>query len=294
MSNKILVIFVAAIFSASCAVEASKTETTENLPQQSTQSTQSTQQTSQSVTQNSQRVNTIEIKPDSPADTVRAFYTKLREKKYREAFFLTNMRPAIEGLTDTELNELNVDFENISNQVPAELEINGEIITGEKATVTANLPDGMGKPKKIQPITLRRENGVWVVLTLDEKAAKTVKKEGNKYFFTLRNDTYQDEAQNTLEKIMQAQSLFSMENGKTYGNLPALIEKGLVSSDVQNSQLSGYRFSVALSFDGKNYIATAEPVEYGKTGKLSFRAETVNGENPRLLRKDNRGKQLKN
>lgn len=291
MSNKILVIFVAAIFSASCAVEASKTETAENLPQQSTQSTQ---QTTQAVTQNSQRVNTIEIKPDSPADTVRAFYTKLREKKYREAFFLTNMRPAIEGLTDAELAELNVDFENIANQIPTELEINGEIITGEKATVTANLPDGEGKPKKIQPISLRRENGVWIVLTLDDKAAKTVKKEGNKYFFTLRNDTYQDEAQNTLEKIMRAQSLFSMENGQTYGNLPALIEKGLVLSDIQNSQLSGYRFSVALSFDGKNYIATAEPVEYGKTGKLSFRAETVNGENPRLLRKDNGGKQLKN
>lgn len=290
MSNKILIIFTAAIFSASCAVEASKTETAEN-PQQSTQSTQ---QTSQAVTQNSQRVNTIEIKPDSPADTVRAFYTKLREKKYREAFFLTNMRPAIEGLTDAELAELNVDFENISNQVPADLEINGEIITGEKATVTANLPDGMGKPKKIQPVSLRRENGVWVILTLDEKAAQTVKKEGNKYFFALRNDTYQDEAQTTLEKIMKAQSVFSMQNGRLYGSLPALIEKGLISTDVQNSKLSGYRFGVELSFDGKNYIATAEPVEYGKTGKLSFRAETVNGENPVLLRKDTGGKPLKN
>ena len=37
----------------------------------------------------------IEIKPGSPADTVRAFYTKLREKKFREAIFLTNLRPAV-------------------------------------------------------------------------------------------------------------------------------------------------------------------------------------------------------
>src|SRR6476620_6863392 len=47
----------------------------------------------------------IEIKPGSPADTVRAFYTKLREKKFREAIFLTNLRPAVEGLTDAELKE---------------------------------------------------------------------------------------------------------------------------------------------------------------------------------------------
>jgi hypothetical protein len=40
----------------------------------------------------------IEIKPGSPADTVRAFYTKLREKKFREAIFLTNLRPAVERM----------------------------------------------------------------------------------------------------------------------------------------------------------------------------------------------------
>lgn len=289
MSKKILVIFIAAVFSASCAVEASKTETE---TQQNPQTPQTVGQTSQAVTQNSQRINTIEIKPDSPADTVRAFYTKLREKKYREAFFLTNMRPAIEGLTDDELKELQVDFENISNQVPTELEINGEIISGEKATVTANLPDGAGKPKKIQPVELRRENGVWIIQTLKDEAAKAVKKEGNKYFFSLRNATYQDEAQATLEKIMQAQSVFSMESGGLYGSLQALIEKGLVSTDIQKAGLSGYKFGVALSFDGKNYIATAEPVEYGKTGKLSFRVETKNGANPQLMRKDTGGKPI--
>lgn len=82
----------------------------------------------------------IEIKPGSPADTVRAFYTKLREKKFREAIFLTNLRPAVEGLTDSELKEFQVDFEVIANKVPAVLTINGEIVSGEKATVTASLP----------------------------------------------------------------------------------------------------------------------------------------------------------
>src|SRR5215204_1057677 len=75
---------------------------------------------------------TIEIKPNSPADTVRAFYTALRERKFREAIFLTNLRPAIEGLTDTELKEFQLDFEAIAKHVPKEIEINGEIVSGNK------------------------------------------------------------------------------------------------------------------------------------------------------------------
>ena len=82
----------------------------------------------------------ITIAPNSPADTVRAFYTRLREGKFREAIHLTNLRPAIEGLTDDELKEFSVDFAAIARLVPAELEINGEIISGENATVTAKLP----------------------------------------------------------------------------------------------------------------------------------------------------------
>src|SRR5678816_186280 len=68
---------------------------------------------------------TIEIKPESPADTVRAFYKSLREKRFREAIFLTNLRPAIEGLTDDELKEFQLDFESIAKYVPSQLEING-------------------------------------------------------------------------------------------------------------------------------------------------------------------------
>lgn len=292
MSNKIFsfaIIISIAVFSVSCAVEASKStdSTQENILQNS-------QQNPQTVTQSSQTKNTIEIKPDSPADTVRVFYERLREKKYREAFFLTNLRPAIEGLTDAELAELQVDFASLSRQVPVDLEINGEIIAGEKASVTANLPDGEGKPKKIQEIKLRRENGVWTILTLEGDAEKAVKKQGKNYFFALRLETYQDEAQNILEKIMKAQTAYSMQNNGVYANLQTLINNSLVSPDVQNTDLSGYKFNIVLSFDSKNYYATAEPVIYGRTGKMSFLAESVNSESVKLSRKDNGGKSLKN
>ena len=284
MSNKIAILFSIAIFTVSCAVEASKSEAGKQ---------QKSQQTTQAVTQNSQTKNTIEIKADSPADTVRVFYKNLREKKFRDAIFLTNLRPAIEGLTDAELKDLQVDFASLAEQVPAELEINGEIISGEKASVTANLPDGEGKPKRIQEIKLRRENNVWIILTLEGEAEKLVKKEGKNYFFALKIETHHDETQNTLEKIMKAQAVFSMQNGGLYSSLPNLIEKGLISADVQNADLSGYKFNIVLGFDKKNYAATAEPVIYGKTGKLSFMAETENGKNPQLFRKDNGGQSLK-
>src|SRR2546423_469011 len=82
----------------------------------------------------------IDIAQGGPADTVRAFYRDLRARKFREAIFLTNLRPAVEGLTDIELKDFAVDFETLAGQVPADLEINGEIISGDHATVTANLP----------------------------------------------------------------------------------------------------------------------------------------------------------
>ena len=290
MSNKVLnfaLLLSAALFSASCAVEASKSEAQQINREKSSQTTQA-------VAQNSQTKNTIEIKPDSPADTVRAFYNRLREKKFREAIFLTNLRPAIEGLTDAELADLQVDFASLADQVPAELEINGEIITGEKASVTANLPDGDGKPKRIQEVKLRRENGVWIILTLEGEAEKLVKQQGNKYFFALRMETHHDETQIMLEKIMKAEAAFSMQNNGIYADLPTLIKSGLISPDIQNTDSAGYKFSIVLSFDKKNYAATAEPVIYGKTGKLSFLTATENGTNPQLFRKDNGGQKLKN
>ena len=292
MFNKVLnfaLLLSTALFSASCGVEASKSDGTTQE-----KSRQNPQQITQSVTENSQTKNTIEIKPESPADTVRVFYQRLREKKFREAIFLTNLRPAIEGLTDAELADLQVDFADLAQQVPAELEINGEIITGEKASVTANLPDGEGKPKKIQEIKLRREGNAWKILTLDGEAEKQVKKEGNNYFFALKIETHHDETQNTLEKIMKAQAVFSMQNNGTYADLTTLVRSGFVSPDVQNTDSSGYKFSIVLGFDKKNYAATAEPVIYGKTGKLSFLAETENGKNPRLFRKDNNGQPFRN
>ena len=62
--------------------------------------------TTSSTAKNESAKPTIKIEPNSPADSVRSFYGHLRERKFREAMFLTNLRPAIEGLTDAEMKEV--------------------------------------------------------------------------------------------------------------------------------------------------------------------------------------------
>lgn len=235
---------------------------------------------------------TIAIDPNGPADTVRVFYSKLREKKFREALFLTNLKPAIESLTEAELAEFSIDFAAIASQVPAEVQINGEIITGEKATVTANLPNVDTEKFEIQTINLRRENGIWVILTVDEAAEAKIKQDGKNYFNNLRIEIHEQEAKEMLERISKAQLASTYTNG-VCAEIPALIEAGLLANDVLTSESTGYNYVVKLTSDKKRYFATATPEEYGKSGKRSFLLELDSKGLSRVTSKDNGGKPMK-
>ncbi len=235
----------------------------------------------------------IEIETNSPADTVRVFYKDLRENRFRDAMFLTNLRPAIEGLTDTELADLQLDLAPIAQQIPAEIEINGEIISGNYATVTAKLPDNESKQIEIQEIRLRKSGDYWIILTVDEKAEDSVKKEGNQYFFNLRLETHESEAKAMMERISKAEMVYALQNGGTYGEMTALIGSGFLPEDAQTADSTGYNYNVSVSSDKKKYSATAEPAVYGKTGKLSFFLEFDGKNNPRLTSKDNQVKAVK-
>jgi len=231
----------------------------------------------------------IKIEPNSPAETVRVFYKNLREKKFREAMFLTNLRPAIETLTDAELRELHVDFEPLAAQVPTEIEINGEIITKNKATVTAKLPDNDTEELKIQEIKLRQENGVWIILTVDEKAEADVKKEGRNYFTALKIKTHHEEAKEMLERVNKAQMIYAMKNAGLYGDAATLIAAGFLPKDFTTAETTGYHYQIQLSNDRRRFTATAVPAVYGKTGKLSFWFETSGNKVSTLKNKDTKG-----
>lgn len=228
---------------------------------------------------------TIEIEANGPADTVRAFYKLLREKKFRDAIYLTNLRPAVEGLTDAELKEFNVDFESIAGLVPPEIEINGEIVTGETATVTAKLPTDDDK-MEIQEIKLRKQGDIWVILSADDEAEKKIVKEGKNYFFALRIETHEDEARKMLDRISKAEMVYALQNGNTYGEIPQLVLAGLLPDDAKSSDSTGYKYAVKVSDDKKSYSAKAEPAVYGKTGKLTFTVQLNEKSQPHLTSKD--------
>jgi len=232
----------------------------------------------------------IEIKPGSPADTVRAFYAKLRERKIREAIFLTNLRPAIEGLTEDELKEFAVDFEAVAASVPAEVEINGEIVSGNLATVTAKLPNEDGDKIELQEIRLRKEGEIWIILSADDAAESRIKKEGKNYFLALRIETHEREAKKMLDRIAKAEMVHALQNKGEFGEIGKLIELGYLPADVTSSETTGYNYSVKLSADRKRYSASAAPAVYGKSGKLSFLLDLDDEGKPRMKSVDNGGK----
>lgn len=283
-------ILLLTLFFGGCAVEAAKTQAGENAEKPSVKNENSSKV---SETENISKGAAIKIETNSPADTVRVFYKNLREKRFREALFLTNLRPAIEGLTDAELKDLQIDFEPIARRVPSEIEINGEIISGDSATVTAKLPDNETDKIELQQIKLRKENNYWVILTVDSAAEKTIAKEGRNYFFALRIETHHAEAREMLGRISKAQMVYAVQNNGLYAEIPTLIEKGLLPNDVLSADSTGYKYLIILSADKKNYTASATPAVYGKTGKLSFLFKFDGKNNPHLSEKDNGGFLLK-
>jgi len=213
---------------------------------------------------------TIVIDHGGPADTVRAFYQLLREKKFRDAIFLTNLRPAIEGLTESEMADFSLDFAALAGQVPSQMEINGEIISGNKATVTVNVPSDDDGKKDTQQIKLKKNGDVWMILSVDEEAEGRIRKEGKSYFYNLRIETHEQEARKMLERVAKAQIAYTLQHEGVAGTLDSLITAGLLPDDIRTSESTGYNYTVEVLPGKGRYFATATPAVYGKSGKLSF------------------------
>jgi hypothetical protein len=219
----------------------------------------------------------------------------LREKRFREAMLMTNVRLAVEGLSEAEMEDLRPDFEPLAQQVPAEIEINGEIITNNLATVTAKMPNEETGALELKEFRLRRENDKWLILTADEAAENVVKKEGKNYFFMLRVDIHHAEAREMMGRIAKAQMVYALQSRGFFTDMQTLIAQGLLPDDIQNPVSTGYRYSIMLSPDRKRHAATAEPAVYGKTGKLSFILEfNEKAQKAHLKSDDNKGEPLKN
>jgi hypothetical protein len=205
--------------------------------------------------------------PRSPSDTVREFYRAMREKRFREAFGISIYKPAIDPLSQAEFDDLRTDFEKLANNIPEKIQVSGEQISGEVATVFVKIADGDASAQP-EPVTLLRRNGIWIVG--ESAAEQVVNASGREFFFKARIDAHHDEVQSMLQRIGIAQLAYAQQHGGQFGSLPALIESGLVPKDIGATDSTGYRFHVELLKDGKGYTAGAEPAQYGRSGKFSF------------------------
>lgn len=207
----------------------------------------------------------------SPADTMRDFYRMMREKKYREAFGISIYRQAIEGLSTEEYNDLKPDFDRmaiaVSEKIPEKIDITGEQISGDIATVFVKVIGADGK-ENVEPASLIKIDNAWIVG--DKENLALVNKAGKKFFFEARINAHHDDVQEMLTRISLAQVVYSQGHNGQFGNTAELIAGGLIPKDLEGVESTGYRIQVVRPADGKSWYATAEPAQYGRTGRLSF------------------------
>jgi hypothetical protein len=191
----------------------------------------------------------------------------MREKRFREAFGMSIYKPAIEGLKPDEFEDLRPDFDKMAAAIPEKVNLTGEQISGESATVFVKVKEE-DAAEQAQPLSLIRVNGIWIIGDKENEAI--VKRAGKEFFFNARIDTHHGEVQNIFQRITLAQVVYSQQHNGQYGNLAELISAGLVPKDLEGTESTGYRFNVTRTVDGKTWNATAEPAQYGRSGRLSF------------------------
>lgn len=202
----------------------------------------------------------------TPTETVRQFYNALREKRFREALMVSIYKPAIEGLSAAEIEELRPDFEKMAAGAE-KVEVKGEQLSKDTATVFVKMTDDDASAPPA-PVPLLLVDGQWIV---GEKSDyELVKQSGRDFFFKTRIEVHEAEVKEMLQRIQLAQIAYSSQHNNTFADLPALIAAALVPKDLEGTESTGYRFNIKLTKAGKGYIVTAEPARYGRTGRLSF------------------------
>jgi hypothetical protein len=197
----------------------------------------------------------------------------MREKKYREAFAMSIYKPAVEGLSAKDLEDLGSDFARMAAAIPEAMDLSGETISGDMATVFVKVKETAETAETSQPIQLIKVKGVWIIG--DPENAEVVKKQGSKFFFNARIDVHHNDVQDMLTRITLAEVVYSQGHNGQYANLAELITAGLLPKDLETTDSTGYSFHVNRSMDGKTWYGTAEPAQYGRTGKLSFYVDSA-------------------
>ena len=205
---------------------------------------------------------------NSPTATVREFYRQLRERRFREAFAMSIWRPAVEGLSAADFDELRPEFDKMAEGVPEQFEISGEQISGDQATVFMRTP--YDPPGKFEEHPVIRVGGAWIYGNKENQQA--VNKEGREFFFKARVERHHEEVVEVLKRIAEAEAMYANAHGGLHADLSTLVQESRLSfrEEMKLAETLGYNFRVTLEGGGRSFRVNAEPVKYGRTGKLSF------------------------
>jgi len=222
-----------------------------------------------------------------PSDVVREFYKAMREHRFKEAWALTIYKSAVEGLSAEEMEDLRPDFEQKAAAVPPQIEITGERIQGNIATVFVKVPVTDSTPQiTSEPINLMSSGSGWIIGTEADQAE--VKKKGRRFFLDALIEEHENDIDDLFKRLLVVQLVYAAEHKGALANLQDLIKANLVAKESADPKAIGYTVRIVITPDGKGYIATAEPTRYGHTGKLSFWMDQTGN----LRKVDNGGKPL--
>ena len=203
----------------------------------------------------------------TPTETVVQFYKLLRDQNYRAGMALSVFADAVADLSDDDLVELTPDFQRTFSAIPATLNIKGEQVSGDSATVFVQF----GAPDQpADTVTLVRDNGQWLVGDRDVLAV--VREQRSAYFFNVRISVDHNEVYDLIKSITGSEDVH-FRRAKVYATIDELIATEGLTDDLREGIASGYRFVVNLTPDKQVYTVVAIPVRYGRTGRLSFYAD---------------------
>src|SRR6266576_2676931 len=115
-----------------------------------------------------------------PSDVVRDFYKAMREHRFKDAWSMTIYSSAVQDLTAEEMEDLRPDFEDRAAGVPEKIEITGEQIKENIATVFVKVSSSDTTQIVSEPVNLVSSGGTWIIGT--EAAQAEVKKKGRRFF----------------------------------------------------------------------------------------------------------------
>jgi hypothetical protein len=229
----------------------------------------------------------------SPGETVLQFYRLLREKKYIEAFRLHVCAPAVETMSSEEAAGLQDEFEKVAGEIPEKIELGGESVLGNDATVFVKVPSGEKingqQPFLSVPVGLILFEGKWLIGDRDTQALAFFHK--NKFFslsqsgvFTVMLDN-EEKAGKAITALIEIEQFFTQQHNGKFGTFREILDSKVVvrpdlvrlMEQLQDGEYFGYRFEVEMPEDRRTYTLYATPIQQNIDGRYSYIADREGG-----------------